>query len=139
MKYIAIIHKEQGTAYGVTLPDFPGCFSAADTLDEVPRNIQEAVELWAEGEEIEPPVPTGFEEVAQSEAAQGGILMLVDINFDFLDQKVVPVNISMPVYMRNRIDRAARARGLTRFRLYREGGGSLCLKSHLPKPVKAPI
>lgn len=64
MKYIAIIHKEQGTAYGVTLPDFPGCFSAADTLDEVPRNIQEAVELWAEGEEIEPPVPTGFEEVA---------------------------------------------------------------------------
>lgn len=39
MKYIAIIHKEQGTAYGVTLPDFPGCFSAADTLDEVPRNI----------------------------------------------------------------------------------------------------
>ena len=83
MKYIAIIHKEQGTAYGVTLPDFPGCFSAADTLDEVPRNIQEAVELWAEG-------------------------------FDFLDQKVVPVNISMPVYMRNRIDRAARERGLTR-------------------------
>lgn len=46
MKYIAIIHKEQGTAYGVTLPDFPGCFSAADTLDEVPRNIQEAVPLY---------------------------------------------------------------------------------------------
>lgn len=105
MKYIAIIHKEQGTAYGVTLPDFPGCFSAADTLDEVPRNIQEAVELWAEGEE---------EEIAQSEAAQGGMLMLVDINFDFLDQKIVPVNISMPVYVRNRIDRAARERGLTR-------------------------
>ena len=104
MKYIAIIHKEQGTAYGVTLPDFPGCFSAADTLDEVPRNIQEAVELWAEGEEIEPP----------AEAAQGGMLMLVDINFDFLDQKIVPVNISMPVYVRNRIDRAARERGLTR-------------------------
>ena len=114
MKYIAIIHKEQGTAYGVTLPDFPGCFSAADTLDEVSRNIQEAVELWAEGEEIEPPVPASFEEVAQSEAAQGGMLMLVDINFDFLDQKVVPVNISMPVYVRNRIDRAARERGLTR-------------------------
>lgn len=40
--------------------------------------------------------------------------MLVDINFDFLDQKIVPVNISMPVYVRNRIDRAARERGLTR-------------------------
>ena len=45
MKYIAIIHKEQESAYDVTLPDFPGCFSASDTLDDVPRNIQEAVEL----------------------------------------------------------------------------------------------
>lgn len=114
MNYIAIIHKGEGTAYGVTLPDFPGCFSAADSLEDVPRNIQEAVELWAEGEEVEPPVPSSFEDVAQSEAAQGGMLMLVDINFDFLDQKVVPVNLSMPVYMRNRIDRAARERGLTR-------------------------
>lgn len=114
MKYIAIIHKEKETAYGVTLPDFPGCFSAADTLDDVPRNVQEAVELWAEGEEVEPPVPSSFEDVARSEAAQGGILMLVDINFDFLDQKVVPVNISMPVYMRDRIDKAAKERGLTR-------------------------
>lgn len=114
MNYIAIIHKEQGTAYGVTLPDFPGCFSAADTLDEVPHAIQEAVELWAEGEEIEPPVPSSFETVAESETARDGMLMLVDINFDFLDQRVVPVNISMPVYMRNRIDRAAKAHGLTR-------------------------
>ena len=114
MHYIAIIHKGEGTAYGVTLPDFPGCFSAADTLDDVPRNVQEAVELWAEGEEIAPPVPSSFEEVARSEAARGGMLMLVDITFDFLDPNVVPVNISMPVHMRNRIDRAARDRGLTR-------------------------
>ncbi len=42
------------------------------------------------------------------------MLMLVDITFDFLDPNVVPVNISMPVHMRNRIDRAARDRGLTR-------------------------
>lgn len=114
MHYIAIIHKGEGTAYGVTLPDFPGCFSAADTLDDVPRNVQEAVELWAEGEEVAPPVPSSFEEVVRSEAARGGMLMLVDITFDFLDPNVVPVNISMPVSMRNRIDRAARDRGLTR-------------------------
>ena len=53
-------------------------------------------------------------EVPQSPAARGGLLMLVDVDFDFLDQNVVPVNISMPVYMRKRIDRAARAHGLTR-------------------------
>ncbi len=129
MNYIAIIHKEKDTAYGVTLPDFPGCFSAADTLDDVPRNVQEAVELWAEGEEVEPPVPSSFEDVAQSEAAQGGMLMLVDINFDFLDQKVVPVNLSMPVYMRNRIDRAARERGLTRSAFLVQAAQAFTLKN----------
>ena len=114
MKYIAIIHKEQETAYGVTLPDFPGCFSAADRLDDIPHAIQEAVELWSEGRECEPPRPSAFEVIAASEAARGGMLMLVDIQFDFLDQRVVPVNISMPLAMRERIDRAARARGLSR-------------------------
>ena len=114
MKYIAIIHKDANSAYGVTLPDFPGCFSAADTLDEIPAAVQEAVELWAEGEEVDPPVPSSLDSLANSGLATGGMLMLVDINFDFLDDNVVPVNISMPVYMRNRIDKEAKARGLTR-------------------------
>ena len=114
MKYIALIHKDANSAYGVTLPDFPGCFSAADTLDEIPAAVQEAVELWAEGEEVDPPVPSSLDSIANSGLATGGMLMLVDINFDFLDDNVVPVNISMPVYMRNRIDKEAKARGLTR-------------------------
>ena len=75
MKYIAIIHKDADSAYGVTLPDFPGCFSAADSLDEIPAAVQEAVELWAEGEEVEPPVPSGFDAVAGSDAAQGVLLI----------------------------------------------------------------
>lgn len=114
MQYLAIIHKEPNTAYGVTLPDFPGCFSAADTLEELPRNVQEAVELWAEGEDVAPPIPSSYEKIVQSEGAQGGMLMLFDINFDFLHQKIVPINISMPAYMKNRIDKAAKAQGLTR-------------------------
>ena len=83
-------------------------------MDEIPAAVQEAVELWAEGEEVDPPVPSLFDSIANSGLATGGMLMLVDINFDFLDDNVVPVNISMPVYMRNRIDKEAKARGLTR-------------------------
>ena len=71
----------------------------------------------------------GFEEVAQSAAAQGGMLMLVDINFDFLDRTVVPVNLSMPVYMRNRIDKAARERGLTRSAFLVQAVQAYALKS----------
>lgn len=114
MKYIAIIHKDENSAYGVTLPDFPACFSGADTLEGVPAAIQEAVELWAEGEKFDPPTPSTFDDVAKLDVARGGMLMLVDVSFDFLNQKTVPVNITMPVFMRDRIDNAAKTRGLNR-------------------------
>lgn len=114
MKYIAIMHKSPDSAYGITLPDFPGCFSAADTLDDVPQNVQEAVELYAEGEAFTPPAPMSVEQVATLEESRDGILMLVDVSFDFLDERVVPVNISMPASMRDRISKAAKGKGLTR-------------------------
>jgi predicted RNase H-like HicB family nuclease len=42
---------ETGTdtqAFGVVVPDLPGCFSAGDTLDEAMTNAKEAIELWLE-------------------------------------------------------------------------------------------
>lgn len=114
MKYIAIVHKDTDSVYGVTLPDFPGCFAATENWENLTHTIQEAVELWAEGEEIEPPVASDIESVSDLEDAKNGILFVVDVNFDFLESKVVPVNITMPVYMKNRIDRMAKAKGLSR-------------------------
>lgn len=115
MKYIAIVHKEDDSAYGITLTDFPGCFSASDTWEGIPEQIQDAVELYADGQEgFEPPAVSSFETVAIMPEAKDGTLMIVDINFDFLDNKAVPVNITMPVYVRNRIDRAAKAAGMNR-------------------------
>lgn len=32
-------------AFGVVVPDLPGCFSAGDTLDEAIDNTQKAIEL----------------------------------------------------------------------------------------------
>ena len=34
MDYIAIMHKEPNSAYGVSFPDFPGCVTAGDTLEQ---------------------------------------------------------------------------------------------------------
>ncbi len=47
--YIVIVHKDQGSAYGMTFPDAPGCFSAADEADDLFAAAREALELWAEG------------------------------------------------------------------------------------------
>lgn len=46
--YIAIVHQEGDSAYGVTFPDAPGCFSAADEIDDLFAMATEALELWTE-------------------------------------------------------------------------------------------
>lgn len=35
-------------AYGVVVPNLPGCFLAGDTLDEAMLNAKQAIELWLE-------------------------------------------------------------------------------------------
>ena len=41
--YIALVHKDEGTSYGVSFPDVPGCISAGDTLEEALANAGEAL------------------------------------------------------------------------------------------------
>jgi len=61
LKEYVVIY-EQGSAeeenWGAYVPDLPGCISTGDTLDEVRRNIREAVQLHLEGMAAEGlPVP----------------------------------------------------------------------------------
>lgn len=115
MKYIVIIHKEPESCYGITIPDFPGCISACDCLEDVQKNVQEAIEVHLEGENVTPPVPMKYDDAVKLDAYKdGGMLMAVDVSFDFLDKTVIPVNVSMPRYMRDYIDKAAQKMGLTR-------------------------
>ena len=46
--YIALIHKEADTSYGVSFPDVPGVVTAADTIAEAMRKAAEALEFAAE-------------------------------------------------------------------------------------------
>lgn len=46
--YIAIVHKDPESAYGMTFPDAPGCFSAADEMDDLFVMASEALEGWTE-------------------------------------------------------------------------------------------
>ncbi|CAI8010720.1 UPF0150 protein Ta0767 [Geodia barretti] len=43
MRFPVVVHKDEGSSYGVTVPDLPGCFSGGDTLDEALTNAQEAI------------------------------------------------------------------------------------------------
>ena len=41
--YIALMHKDEGTSYGVSFPDVPGCISAGDTFEEAIDNAAVAL------------------------------------------------------------------------------------------------
>jgi antitoxin HicB len=46
--YIAIIHKDADSCYGVSFPDVPGVFTAADTIDEAIAEAAKVLEFAAE-------------------------------------------------------------------------------------------
>jgi antitoxin HicB len=45
--YIALIHKDPDSCYGVSFPDVPGVFTAGDTIDEAMRKAVEVLEFAA--------------------------------------------------------------------------------------------
>jgi predicted RNase H-like HicB family nuclease len=48
--YRAVLAKDADSAFGVHFPDLPGCFSAADRIEDVFANATEALAIWFEGE-----------------------------------------------------------------------------------------
>ena len=49
MDYIAYLHKERRSDFGVSFPDFPGCITAGKTLDEARRMAAEALAIHIAG------------------------------------------------------------------------------------------
>jgi predicted RNase H-like HicB family nuclease len=65
--YIALIHKDRDSGYGVSFPDVPGVITAGDTIDEAMRNAVEvlgfAAEDWSALEGKEFPAPRTIDEL----------------------------------------------------------------------------
>ncbi len=118
MRYpIAIEAGDAGHAFGVVVPDLPGCFSAGDTLDEAIDQAREAIELWLEtviddGGAV-PEAGTIASHQANPEYA-GWIWAVVSVDLAALSDKAERVNITLPARVLRRIDQAARAAGETR-------------------------
>ena len=114
MKYPAVIHKGNDE-YGIFLPDFPGVVSGGTTVEECLRNLQDAVEtVYEVTGQKELPEPSRLDDVVDSEGAQGGIVLLADIDPAFLSSKAIRVNLSIPEYLLARIDKKAHEHGLSR-------------------------
>jgi predicted RNase H-like HicB family nuclease len=115
MQYIGLIHKDAGSDYGVSFPDFPGCITAGTTLEEARVMAQEALSLHVEGliEDGEPlPAPTSLDEILADPENRDTIAVLAIA--PARSSKAVRVNITIPEDVLAKIDAYAREQGLTR-------------------------
>lgn len=118
MRYpIAIEPGDDTQAFGVVVPDLPGCYSAGDTLDEAIDNAKEAIELWLEtviddGGSV--PQPQSITEHQANPEFSGWVWAVVPVDLAALSDKVERVNITLPSRVLRRIDAAAKAAGESR-------------------------
>jgi predicted RNase H-like HicB family nuclease len=118
-RYIALVDGKPG-AYGVVVPDLPGCTSGGKTVDAALRNAVEAVRLWAEDARAEGeamPRPRTIEAIRRDSEvaaalAKGAVLAVVPLLLDA--GRPAKANLSVDAGLLEAIDEAAEAHGLTR-------------------------
>jgi len=113
--YIALIHKDADSDFGVSFPDLPGCVTAGATLDEARKLAAEALAFHLEGMAADgdtPPAPSSLDDVMADRENRDGVVVLVDPPAP--SDKTVRVNITLPSDVLTEIDRYAEANNMTR-------------------------
>lgn len=116
--YFAVLHPpEDGSSWGVTFPDLPGCVSGGDSFEDAVHAAREALSghlaaLRADGDPVPPP-RTWAEVSADPEAMAPGALA------QLITPRRVPgerlrINITIDKGLLRVADEAAEAAGLTR-------------------------
>lgn len=114
--YIAIVHKEAKSDFGVSFPDFPGCITAGDNIDEAKDMAQDALSLHISGmlqDGDQLPVPSKLEDImADPDYADATAYLVVSV--PDARPRTVRVNITLPEMTLKQIDAAAKKRGMSR-------------------------
>jgi predicted RNase H-like HicB family nuclease len=112
--YIAVIHKDKGSNFGVSFPDFPGCVTAGATIDEAKDMAIEALDMHIKGM-IEDggvvPVASKLEDIMKD---YSDALSFIVVPVSKLESKSVRINITIPENILHDIDAYARSHGLSR-------------------------
>ena len=114
--YIAIVHKEAKTDFGVSFPDFPGCITAGQTVDEAKDLAQEALAFHVKGmieDGDELPAPSKLEDIMADADYADAVAYLV-VSIPDTKPRTVRVNITVPEMTLKQIDAAAKKRGMSR-------------------------
>jgi predicted RNase H-like HicB family nuclease len=115
MDYIAYLHKDRDSDFGVSFPDFPGFVTAGKTLEEARRMAVEALALHLEGmikdgEVV--PGPSSLDALENDPNMTGAVAVLVGV--EPAPDKTVRINITARESQLEAIDRLAGKAGMTR-------------------------
>jgi predicted RNase H-like HicB family nuclease len=113
--YIALIHKDANSDYGVSFPDLPGVITAGSTLDEARAMATEALAFHLEGlaEDGEAvPEPSSLEDIMAIAENKDAVAVLIDA--PDAEVKSVRVNVTLPADVLGEIDKYAEREGFTR-------------------------
>jgi predicted RNase H-like HicB family nuclease len=108
--YVALLRKQPDSDFGVDFPDFPGCITAGETLEDARRMAAEALQLHIEGmiEDGDPiPAPSRLDEIMTDPDHRDGVAVLIDA---LIRRPAVRVNVSLPPDLLAAIDRVSQNR-----------------------------
>ena len=118
MRYAIVIEPGDAKhAFGVVVPDLPGCFSAGDTLDDALTNAREAILLHLEGlldDGKAFPAPSLIEQLQKKRSYRGWTWAVVEVDVSELGDKAARINITLPQRILRAVDVYARKQGETR-------------------------
>lgn len=118
MKFtIAIEPGTKKTAFGVVVPDLPGCFSAGDTVEEAFENVREAIDAHCEmlaEDKKEMPQPKSMTHWQADKDYAGWSWGIVDVAVERYFGPAEKINITVAALTLRKIDAYAAEHGETR-------------------------
>ncbi|WP_353205618.1 type II toxin-antitoxin system HicB family antitoxin [Sphingomonas sp.] len=118
MRYpIAIEPGDDTTAFGVVVPDLPGCFSAGDTLDEAIAGAEEAAAAWIDATldaGLAIPRASSLDTLRLDPQFAGWSFGVITLDVALFEDTIERVNVTLPRRVLKRLDAMARAAGESR-------------------------
>lgn len=108
-KFVGIVHKDNNSDYGVSFPDFPGCISAGDSLEEAYGMATEALEAHLQvmremGAALPRRARTLDEVVKHPQSKGAATFFLIEAH---LPSRTVRINVTMDEGLLHKIDKIA--------------------------------
>lgn len=110
--YLALVHKENDSSYGISFPDFPGCITVVEALNNINQAARDALIFHLQGmAEDGRVIPECTPNETALQAHPGAFKLLIEVPYNL---KVRRIQVTMEDRLLRDLDSMAEAAGYTR-------------------------